>query len=289
MAGYLRVIELRPQTAQAYCGAGRVALHRGDLDAAITYLEAAIRIAPDYGTAYYALGRTLRKQGRVEEARQHLELSELRLDVEPPLDDSLSAAVETLRIGAIEALGRGIDLAQQGRFEPAVVLFKEALRINPELAEAHAQIGAAYLAGNEIDQSETHLRRALELDPGLADAHYNLGLAAHRRREYSQAVTHFENAVEIRAGHYNARLGLGTDLPRLGRGSEAVTHLRVALDLRPDDPRPYDRLAQALAEVGRLDDAVELARQGLELARTQGRLELAADIEARLRLYSSAP
>jgi tetratricopeptide (TPR) repeat protein len=261
--GFGRVIELAPTTAQAHCGAGQVALRRGDLDAAVAHVQQAIRLAPDYGTAHYVLGQALRKTEAFDEAKVQLALAEQYLDDEPPIDDPLSAELEALRTGAVDSLHRGIELARRGRFQTAIDLFRESLRIDPQLAETHAQLGAALMARGDLRAARDPLRRAIELEPNLADAIYNLGLLEHRQGTFDRAVDFFREAATVRPDHFDAHLGLGTDLPHLDRQDEAATHLRIALNLRPDDPRPYKRLGEVLASAGDCSGAVDVLRAGM--------------------------
>jgi Flp pilus assembly protein TadD len=258
------VIELAPRTAQAHCGAGQVALRRGDLSAAVDHLREAIQLAPDYGTAHYALGQALRKLGRFDEAKAQLVLAQQHRDDEPSLEDPLAAELQKLRTGAVESLHRGVELARRGQFDPAISLFQESVRIDPQLAEAHAQLGAALLARGDLETAGPPLRSAIELDPSLADALYNLGLLEHRRGDFDRAVGHFRRAVDVRPDHFDAHLGLGTDLPHLGWHDEAVMHLRTALGLRPDDSRPYKRLGSVLAQAGDCPGAVRVLRAGTQ-------------------------
>jgi tetratricopeptide (TPR) repeat protein len=275
-AGYERVIELAPGTAQAHCGAGQVALRRGDPGAAVVHLRKAIQLAPEYGTAHYVLGQALRKLGRLDDAKAQLMLAERHRDDETSLEDPLAAQLQQLRTGAVESLHRGVELARRGRYDAAIELFQESVRIDPELAEAHAQLGAALLARGDVETAAPPLRTAIELEPNLADALYNLGLLEHRRGEFDRAVGHFRRAVDVRPDHFDAHLGLGTDLPHLGRHDEAVMHLRTALALRPSDPRPYKRLASALAQAGDCPGAVGVLRAGTQ------RLDRDASIADRL-------
>ena len=263
-AGYRRAMELEPQRARAVGGAGQVALGRGNLREAVRHLTEALRLAPEYGPARYALGQVLRRQDRLDDAARELRLARRQQEMEPPLDAALTRTLASLRTGAIEALHRGILLARDGRFAEAIPLFQDAIRIDPLLAEAHSQLGAARLSGGDTDAARRHLDRALELDPDFADARYNLGLVAHRLGRFEDAVGHFEHAVAVRPGHYDARLGLGTDLSRLGRHTEAIVHLRRAGDLRPDNPKPCKRLAAALSATGEFAEAVSTLRLGAE-------------------------
>ncbi len=261
---YELVIDLdaAPERARAYCGAGQIALRRGELEIALEDLTAALQLEPEYGAARYALGQALRKLGRTDDARRELALADRHRDREPPLDAALAARLASLRTGAIDALHTGIDLAQAGDLVAAVERYHEALRLNPDLAETHAQLGAAQLARGRLDEAQHHLDRGLELDPGNADARYNLGVLAHERRQHETAVQHFRQAVALRPGHFDAQLGLGTDLRQLGHHEKSLAPLRAAMSCRPGDPRPYKRLAGALAALGRYGEAVAVLHLG---------------------------
>lgn len=250
--------------AQALCGAGRVHAALGDLDAAAEALRRAIRMAPEYGTAHYALGQVLRRQGRLEEARAELALAQKHRDREPPLPDALMERVTALRLGAVESLHRGIDLLAGGQVAAATALLEQAVATDPQLVEAHSQLGAAYLSAGDLERAERSLRRAIDLDPAFADAWYNLGVVAHRRDDYAAAVICFERVVDLRPRHADALLGLGTDLPRVGRAADAVEPLRRAVVLRPGDARGHKRLAAVLSELGRSREAIAVLRIAME-------------------------
>ena len=262
--GYRSVISRSTEIAQAYCGAGQVLYRLGEFEPAVEYLQAAVRLAPGYGKARYVLGQALRNRERPDEARRELRLAEEYRNQEPPLDDPLARVLDHARIGAIEALHRGIDLLQVGEVDTAIELLSTAIRIEPTLAEGHAQLGAALLQQGELEAAEASLRRALALEPNYVDAVYHLGLIAHRRQDYAGAVGYFQSTVQLRAEHFDAHLGLGTDLARVQQAELAVDHLGRANKLRPRDPRPYRRLASVLSTLARYEEAIAALRVGLE-------------------------
>jgi tetratricopeptide (TPR) repeat protein len=267
---YGEALRRDPSLAPAWCGAGRVLVQRGELESAIRHLERAVELAPFYGSARYALGQALRRLGRLEEARAQLLLAEAHRDREPDVPDPLGREIGALRTGAIEALHRGIDLLREGRVGEARTLLEEAVRLGPDLAEAHSQLGTAQLLSGELDRAEASLDRALEIDPDYVDALYNLGLVAHGRGDLERAVTLFGRAAEVRPRHFDAQLGLGTDLIGLGRAEEGLGALRAAMSLRPADPRPYKRLAAALGALGRFAEAIGTLRAGISLGADDG-------------------
>ena len=262
--GYRFVISRSTEITQAYCGAGQVLYRLGEFEPAIEYLQTAVRLAPEYGTARYVLGQALRSRERPDEARRELQLAEEYRNQEPPLHDPLARVLDRIRIGAIEALHRGIDLLHAGEVNEAIDLFETAIRSAPDLAEARAQLGAALLQRGDLPAAQGSLERALELEPNYVEAIYHLGLIAHRRQDYAGAIALFQRTVQLRAEHFDAHLGLGTDLPKRGQTTTALEHLRRAMALRPHDPRPYRRLASVLSTLTRYEEAIATLRVGLE-------------------------
>jgi tetratricopeptide (TPR) repeat protein len=257
LAGFSAVIERDPASARARFGAGQAELRLGRPERARGHFEAALDLQPGYGPARYALGQVLRALGRAEEAQAQLARAE-RDPAEPPVDEALDRRLAALRVGAVESKNRGIELARAGEIEAAVAQFQEAVRVDPGLAEAHAQLGAVLLELGRDAEAEAALERAVALDGGFAEAHYHLGVLAHRRGRTAEAVARFERAVALRPDHFEARLALGADLPALGRRDEAAAHLLQAASHAPTaNPRACKNLARRLAE---LDQAAAAER-----------------------------
>jgi len=94
-----------------------------------------------------------------------------------------------------------------------------ALRIDPDYAQAHANLGLALAnSGGSIDQAIAEYEAALRIDPGLAEAHYNLGNALLQLPgRMPDAIAQYEAALRIRPN------------PRL---REMVNRLRAGLTIQ---------------------------------------------------------
>ncbi len=259
---YEKLLQQDPESPHALVGFARCQIQAGNIDAASESLTAALEASPDYGLAHYILAQVLRKQGQLDHARDHASLAEKHRDHEPPIDDPLMQHLDSLAIGAIESLHRGIELMQAGQPKQALPLLIESARINPDLPETHAQLGTAYLLVGEFDNAEHHLKQALKLSPVFVEARYNLGLLNHRRREFASAVAHFRAVLDIEPAHFEANLGFGTDLQKLHRHAAAIQPLQHAARIRPDDARAHKRLAAALMHVERYADALATLEAG---------------------------
>jgi len=96
---------------------------------------------------------------------------------------------------------------------PAVRCLREAIRVNPDSAQAHFQLGRTLRAGNARKEALTSLRSAAELAPDNVEIGYTLGVT----------------------------------LRELGRLREASAALIRAAAAAPNDARVQDELADTLA------------------------------------------
>ena len=62
-----------------------------------------------------------------------------------------------------------------GLLQKAMVAAQKAIKLDPDLAEAHAALGYAMSAEERYDDAERAFERALEINSGLFEAHYHHG------------------------------------------------------------------------------------------------------------------
>ena len=65
-------------------------------------------------------------------------------------------------------------MAARGNADEAIKHYSEALRINPDYAPAHNNLGNALEAQGRVGEAKKHYSHALRLRPNYAGAHYNL-------------------------------------------------------------------------------------------------------------------
>src|SRR5262249_57278025 len=87
----------------------------------------------------------------------------------------------------------GIALAQQGRFEDAIVAYKKALSFptytTPEVA--YYNMGEAYIRLRKPQEAEESFRAAIQLEPVMVAAYYGLGLALSQAGKPHDATAAF--------------------------------------------------------------------------------------------------
>jgi tetratricopeptide (TPR) repeat protein len=106
--------------------------------------------------------------------------------------------------------------------------YHKALAIDPDMAEAHVDLGRHYHSAGELGKAEAHYRDAVRLAPGDAIAHFNLGVLLEDRGRPDEAVHAYEQAISRDAEQADAHHNLGLLLEARGRRPEAMRHLMEA-------------------------------------------------------------
>ena len=111
----------------AELGLGRIAAAAGRHDVAVTHLQRAVTLFPEFGSAYYALALSYRALGRADEARRALEQHAQYGPRWPAIDDPVLASVTALRNDPQTDLQRGLKLAEAGDLAGAIAAHEAAL------------------------------------------------------------------------------------------------------------------------------------------------------------------
>jgi predicted Zn-dependent protease with MMP-like domain len=91
----------------------------------------------------------------------------------------------------------GVALLELDRPGEAAEHLARSVELDPDDAEAHANLALARFRSCRFAEAETAARRALELEPGLPDAHAVHALALERRGLFEEADRHEAKAADL--------------------------------------------------------------------------------------------
>ena len=74
---------------------------------------------------------------------------------------------------------------------------REAIRINPNDADAHYNLGYLLVILQRYDEAEKEFREAIRINPNVADAHNNLGKVLTILQRYDEAEKEILKAREL--------------------------------------------------------------------------------------------
>ncbi len=147
-------------------------------------------------------------------------------------------------------------LAEKGEYAAAIPAWEKALRLNPDDAKAHMNLGVALIRAGRPDEAIARHKKALEIDPDYPEAEMNLGVALAGKGNSKEAVEHYEKALALAPENPEVHNNLGVALARMGKPEQAIAHFRSALEANPDYPEVHNNLGAALAKAGKLDEAI---------------------------------
>src|SRR4029077_21064362 len=143
-----------------------------------------------------------------------------------------------------------VDLFRWSRkprdLEEAKRASENALKLNPNSAEAHVSVGQALAIQRRYEEAAIAFDRAIKEDPTVYEAYYLYGRAMIESGDVQKAVELFEKAQQVRPDDYESHTLRGQALAELGREDEARRANQVAveciekhLELNPDEARAY--------------------------------------------------
>lgn len=181
------------------------------------------------------------------------------------------------------ALAEGKRLLNENLTESAIAALERAVELNPDLAEAHFDLGIAYAllemqnqqAGistepaaspsngkNTVTKTASEkafeaavkaYKKWLAANPKDDAAHYYLGRTYAKLMKDEEAEESFQEAVKLKPDDTEYQTELGAILIKLARYQEAIKPLKKAIELDDSNGRAYDLLEDAEAGRRRVD------------------------------------
>jgi tetratricopeptide (TPR) repeat protein len=157
-------------------------------------------------------------------------------------------------------------LSQSGRFAEAIAECQEALKIKPDFAAAHNNLGNALQNKQSADgareqngalgEAIEHYRKALQIKPDFTQAHSNLGKALLKKGQTDEAIAQFQKTLEIEPNDAEAEFSLGIAFVQKREVNEAIAHYEKAVEIRPGYAEARNHLANAFVAEGKYSDAI---------------------------------
>jgi tetratricopeptide (TPR) repeat protein len=181
-------------------------------------------------------------------------------------------------------------LSQSGRFAEAIAECQKALKINPDFAPAHNNLGDALLRNEQsgngargqdaaVDEAIEHFRKALQIKPDFTQAHNNLAKALWKKGQMDEAIAQFQKTLEIEPNDAEAELSLGKAFLQKRQVDEAIAHYQRALEINPDYAEAQYYLGNAFVverkysqSIAAYEAAVRIRPDYFEAHRNMGRV-----------------
>ena len=248
LATYDRVLNLRPDFAEAHFNRGNVLETLKRYDEALASHDRALALRPGFAKALSKRGNVLQGLRRCDEA---LASYDRAIHLRPDF-----AAAHFDRANLLHTLNR---------YDEALASYDRALAVRPDYAAAHTNRGNVLQALKRYDEALASYDRALDVQPDLALAHYNRGNVLQDLNRYDEALASYDHALAARPDFAEALSNRGNVLLRLKRFAEAVASYDRALASRPDFAEAFSNRGAALQELKRYDEALASYEGAIEV------------------------
>lgn len=269
---------------------------------AITLLEKAVALDPDFAMAYARIGYAYAVTGNDgEKGKPYLEKAfqlSLRLSDKDRLYISAWYAIANLDYqGAIRFLQEvtteypleseayfrlGRLLGGEERYEEAVSVLKQGLVIDPENRDIYNVLGSTYATLDKHDEAVAMHQRYVALAPDEPNAHDSLGLTYQWFGQYDLAMAEYNRALTLDPNFEIAIVHLGHAYAQLGQYHQAINLYRRYIEVAPSDQeriRGYRYIAIIYLKKGELDRAEEAAKKGTKYDKSHAWAPLTIAVE----------
>ncbi|NGP78006.1 tetratricopeptide repeat protein, partial [Balneolaceae bacterium YR4-1] len=141
---------------------------------------------------------------------------------------------------------------------------RQALKLNPELAEAHTSMGIFHLKNGNGPQAVRRLKKAIELKPSYWEAHHRIGVFYLNTGRHEQAIEHLNLAVELNPQHARARHGLYDAYLAAGMAEKSLEEARRQQQLGLEEISAIAGEVRALKNLDRYEQAAQITRRQIK-------------------------
>jgi tetratricopeptide (TPR) repeat protein len=224
---YQEALNIRPQSARAVCGLGRIALLHKQTDRAIQCFKQAVENNPEYIDGYKQLLKIS------QEHQDHTGIIQgatilHKLSPENPRYPLMIAASQM----------------ELGKYTAAEEYFKITLTLSPRLASAYKGLGNLYLRTKEFDKAAINFEKALDLEKSDIATINSLGLSYVRQKLIDKGIDRYRLALVLSPNEPRVLFNLGLALELKGSAHEAQQAFEKAYQLDPNFEKARRKLSE---------------------------------------------
>jgi tetratricopeptide (TPR) repeat protein len=225
----------------------------GEFDKATDDLDEAIRLKPEYGSAYIHRGLVLVKKNdprraiidfttaiTLDQRHAHLALNDRAntYDLMGEYDRAIEDYGRAIQLKPNDAAlyrNRAKVLYKIADYDGAIADDTRAIGLNPDFGEAYANRGVAYLAEGKTELAIEDFGAAIKLNPFDATAYGNRGAAYAAAGEFDRSVADFSTAIRLQPNLTVFHIKRAQAELYAAQPDAATTDLLAALKLDPAD------------------------------------------------------
>ncbi|CAJ0593677.1 unnamed protein product [Cylicocyclus nassatus] len=154
----------------------------------------------------------------------------------------------------------GKVLSKTGNVDAAEHNYWNAIRLNPSYEHALNNLANILESKGRSADAEHLLRQAIRKRPTFAVAWMNLGITLMNQGKYQESLGAYRKSLHLRPNNVDCLFNLGNLYQRISQPLNALDAWRNATRLDPNHSQAVTNLLVLLDELGRCDDVLETAK-----------------------------
>ena len=146
----------------------------------------------------------------------------------------------------VEHLQSIINLYTQGLLQQALSESSQMLERFPNSIVLYNIAGASNAGLMQFDDAIDIYKQALKIKPDYAEAYYNMGIALKDKGDPEAAIDSYKQALKIKPDYAEAYYNMGNVLKDKGNPESAIDCYKQALKIQPDYAEAYNNMGVAL-------------------------------------------
>ena len=259
-----QTVKINP-SADAYYHLGVICGMQSQWKPAITNLEHAVAINPDYAEAFNKLGKAYLIG--LAQAKEAIPFLKKAIEIDAKYADSYKLL--------------GTAYLHQDLSQEAIKYFDKAVLIDSTDTESLYLLGFCHYQENKLKEAISHFEQVIEKDPFYAQAHFNLGNCYFRTGQIDKGRSALNNFQKLNRDleqikildhylqHDSKDLEKWSQLAQLlikhNRWEESTNALGKCVLLDPRNPDYYEMLGYAYLQIKSHEDAVRVYKEIINL------------------------
>jgi tetratricopeptide (TPR) repeat protein len=262
---YKKAIEVEPLEATNFVNLARVQIFEGKYTEAEESASNALLLAPNSALANAVYGWVLDFQA-IDAVDQEIRTSILR--------EAFEKVGEAYKIDPNSALVQAfyaevlIDY-DIGRYEEAIDAAQAAVRLDPNLMEAHRAMGYVWESTGNYERAIDSYDAALRIHNNLPMLHIAVGNMYQALGDIELAVDSYLRAVALDPTNPDPLNRIALAEARVGNYGIASQYAADAVDKEPDNPRLHGNLGRMYYKNGEIQNAIDELRLAVQGGMTE--------------------
>ena len=258
------------------CLLGEINLRLRRPQEAQTWYGKALRVRKEFPRALEGMGLSLLADKRAAEAVDFLRKASAavpnRSTTQSALgralaeaghrDESEQAMREALKLNpSLAELGKAEAAQQDGRLDEAEKILRSCLAGDPDNIKALRMLANIALEANRFRPARRMLERAVELNPNFVLAWNDLGNLYLKQDRYDKALAMIDRATAIDPAFVHSHVMRGNILTKAQKHEESLDAYQDGLDINEQSVGALSGMGHVLKTIGRTDESIEAYRK----------------------------